>query len=64
MDLKINEKYTPMLVLFLFILGMFMTCLTLVSGTGNLIYLILIVIPAPFFIVCIYVLITKIRKED
>ncbi|MHA1379416.1 MAG: hypothetical protein ACTSRG_13660 [Candidatus Helarchaeota archaeon] len=64
MKLKFDEKYTPMLILFLFIFGMLMSCLNLVSGTGNPIYIILILIPTPFFLICIFGTIFKIRKED
>lgn len=61
--MKILNKYTPVVVLFLFILGMVLNCLQLSSGTGDPSYIILIIIPTYLFVICFYVAFFKIRKE-
>ncbi|MHA1786305.1 MAG: hypothetical protein ACTSVY_03960 [Candidatus Helarchaeota archaeon] len=61
--MKFNKEYTPVIILFLFILGMLSNCLELVRGTGDIIYFLLILIPTPVFILMIIVAVFKIRKE-
>ncbi|MHC1592143.1 MAG: hypothetical protein ACXQS8_08645 [Candidatus Helarchaeales archaeon] len=61
--MKFNHEYIPIIILLLFIQAMFMECLQLVQATGDIIYLLLIIIPTPVMVLAVLVAIFKIRKN-
>ncbi|MHA1143734.1 MAG: hypothetical protein ACTSRW_03285 [Candidatus Helarchaeota archaeon] len=62
--MKFNTDYIPIIILALFVLAMLGECMQLVQATGNIIFLLIIVIPIPVFVITGYVAIIRLRKKN
>lgn len=58
------KEYISIITLIVFVLATLLNCIFLVQATGDIIYLVLFVIPFPIIIIVIYVGIFKIRKKS